>query len=98
MSRFLRVGLISDGIGDIIEAASTLLATIDPHDRNAELAEILTHSETSRVPSRWSSEPTYTGEAQPTRSSACWMPHHEGRKRSSDLFRRLRCRLISGVF
>jgi hypothetical protein len=65
MSRFLRVGLISDGIGDIIEAASTLLVTIDPHDRkSAELAgEILDIArDLKEFLSRWSSEPIiYTG-------------------------------------
>lgn len=65
MSRFLRVGLISDRIGDIIEASSILLGRIDPQDeRSLETAKDILAMATDlrQFLARWSSEPIiYTG-------------------------------------
>ncbi|HHY75498.1 MAG TPA: hypothetical protein GX500_01795 [Firmicutes bacterium] len=64
MSRFLRVGFISDRIGDIIEASSMLLERMDPADERAEIVkDILSMAcEVRDFLSRWSSEPIiYTG-------------------------------------
>jgi hypothetical protein len=64
MSRFLRVGFISDRIGDIIEASSLLLERMDEGDERAEtVRDILAMANEVRdFLSRWSSEPIiYTG-------------------------------------
>jgi hypothetical protein len=65
MSRFLRVGFLSDRIGDIIEASLLLLERIgDGDDRAKEMVkDILAMATDMRdFLSRWSSEPIiYTG-------------------------------------
>ncbi|HHX27850.1 MAG: hypothetical protein ACOX5Q_01635 [Bacillota bacterium] len=64
MSRFLRVGFISDRIGDIIEASSLLLAEMDGDERAVEtVQDILAMAKDVRdFLARWSSEPIiYTG-------------------------------------
>jgi len=64
MSRFLRVGFISDRIDDIIEASSLLLERMDKDDERAEIVkDILAMANDVRsFLSRWSSEPIiYTG-------------------------------------
>lgn len=65
MSRFLRVGVIADGIGDIIEASSILLNTIDPNDdKSREIAKdiLAMATDLKHFLARWSSEPIiYTG-------------------------------------
>ena len=64
MSRFLRVGFISDRIGDMIEASLLLLEKMDEGDERAEIVkDILSMATDVRdFLSRWSSEPIiYTG-------------------------------------
>lgn len=65
MSRFLRVGVISDRIGDIIEASSMLMNKIDPDDEESlEIAKdiLAMATDLKQFLARWSSEPIiYTG-------------------------------------